>query len=212
MLSVRRSPRTPAQRIGFALTAMAALVLGYFWGNDFSRQQLQKQISAGLISEAPALPEFQLLDQQGAPFSQADLKGHWSFLYPGCLTCPQNQAAVLLLFVQVHNRLADRPRLQANTRFLFLATDPAETTAEAFRSPFAFLPTAFVGLRGAAEPLIEWLRPWGPGETEPGARMDGRSPLFLIGPETRLIARYSGWSEAEGIAADLKTLADRFGD
>ncbi len=212
MLSGRRSPRTLAQRIGLALTAMAALVLGYFWGNDFSRQQLQKQISAGLIAEAPELPEFQLLDQQGTPFSKADLKGRWSLLYPGCLTCPRNQAAVLPLFVQVHNRLADRPGLQANTRFLFLATDPDETTDEAFRSPFAFLPPAFVGLRGAAEPLIEWLRPWYPGGAEPGARMDAESPLFLIDPGAKLIAVFRGWSAAEGIAADLKTLADRFGD
>jgi protein SCO1 len=207
-----RRLRTPTQQFAMLLAAMTTLLGGYFWGNQYATDRLQRELGARLIPEAPDMPEFSLTDQNGRPFTREDLLQHWNLLYFGCLTCPEADSSVLPLYVQVYNRLADRPELRDGTRFLVVSTDPEELGSEVLRKRLAYFHADFLALGGSAETIATLRSAIG---ADPVAPRDDdtlpqspSSPLLVVDPLGRRAAQFSGWVNAAAVAGDFRKIVD----
>jgi protein SCO1/2 len=82
------------------------------------------------IPELASVPEFRLVDQSGAPFGSAELRGKiWvaNFVFTTCPTvCP-------LLTTQMRN-VQQRVGAQPNVRFVSFSVDPTRDTPEVLRA------------------------------------------------------------------------------
>jgi len=196
------------------LAAMATLILGFYLGSEFAIHRLQEEISATLIKPPRELPDFRLVKQSGEPFTRDDLEGHWSFVYFGCIGCPDSRVGVLSLMTQVYNRLADWPELQERMRLVLVTTRPETDTPELLKERLFYYHPEFIGVTGDPAALGALAaafagKPRAPSDDAPTALE--ASPLYLVGPDTRLLAVFRGWADDRGIAEDLRKIAETLG-
>jgi protein SCO1/2 len=204
----------PLHRLVIVMAALATLILGYYLGSEFAFQRLQGEVSARLLKPPRDLPDFQLLDQNGEPFTRQRLEDHWSFVYFGCIECPDSRVAVLALLAQVYNRLADWPALQQRMLAVFVTTRPDADTPALLKQRIFYYHPEFVGVTGEPDRLEALADAFPPTPApEPGdvaAHLEG-SPLYLVGPDARLLAVFHGWVDAAGLAADLRLIVETTG-
>jgi cytochrome oxidase Cu insertion factor (SCO1/SenC/PrrC family) len=189
-----RRPSTRQRRLVILLLALLTFGIAYYGGNRYSSAP-PTRISGVVLNPAMPVPAFQLHDQTGHPFGNAQLGEHWSLL----LLAPhsnQDESALRSL-IQIHNRLADDPVLQQQTLFIYAAQKPSETLAEMFTS----LGKNFVLLGGEATKLDKLFEQLGnpPGEVD-------NLLLYLVDPDTNIQALYAGELDAAGISQDLHSL------
>jgi len=212
---MRQKPaHSPMRRLVIIMAAMATLILGFYLGSEFAIHRLQREISATLFEPPRELPQLQLQDQSGAPFTREQLEGRWSFVYFGCIGCPDSRAGILSLLTQVHNRLADWPELQRRMRLVFITTRPETDTPELLKERLFYYHPEFLGITGEARVLKALATAFAP-KREPApedapAAVEA-SPLYLVGPDARLLAVFRGWADARGIAADLRKIVETIG-
>jgi hypothetical protein len=189
-----RRPSTRQRRFVILLLAVLTFGIAYYGGNRYSTQP-PARISGMLLNPPMPVPAFQLRDQAGEPFGNAQLEEHWSLLVLDTLSGLNDSA--LRKLVQIHNRLADDPVLQKQTLFILAVKQSSETAVEKLTR----LGDNFVLLSGEAaqtDPLFEQLgNPPGEGDN---------FPLYVVDPDSRIQALYMDELDAAGIAQDIHTL------
>ncbi|ROQ22025.1 SCO family protein [Gallaecimonas pentaromativorans] len=108
---------------------------------------------------ARQLSPFELSDQRGQPFTQENLKGHWSLLFLGYTSCPDVCPATL-------SRLsASYPQLEeaagAPVQVLFLSADPGRDSTEKLAAYIHFFRPEFIALRAESAVLEPFTRQLG---------------------------------------------------
>jgi len=208
-----RGPRSRAHRFFIVFSALATLLVGYYIGNLYVLRVLRESISATLFDPAREIQPFQLVDQNGALFDEARLRGHWSLVYRGCLSCSDGQRPVLSLLAQVYNRLADQPRMQETTHFVVLSSNPQQDTPQRLNAILRSFPAQFLGLSGEPETLAtlagELRLVASTTALQPPAGALGESPLLIVDPRGKVFGAFGGWLDAATIAQDLKQIRDR---
>jgi len=202
------------RRLVIIMAAMTTLILGFYLGSELAIHRLQNEISATLIKPPRNLPDFQLKNQNGEPFTPAALEGRWSLVYFGCIGCPEGQVGILALLTQVHNRLADWPELQERLRLVLVTTQPETDSPELLKERLFYYHPEFIGATGEPAALRALAaafaaKPQSASGDAPAA--PEASPLYLVGPDARPLAVFRGWRDARGIAADLRTIAETLG-
>lgn len=199
------------RRLVVVLAATATALIGYYGGSLYSLKRLQSQITAQLEPGLPGVPEFSLAANDGSEFSSKDLLGHWTFLYFTCPTCPDSDSAVLGLFIQAFNRLADNRALRSSVKLVFVSTERDEADPVRWENRLDFYHSELTVLKGTANAtrmLSAGLQLQQP-STESGDSF--RSPLVLIDPRGRRVARFTGWVDSATIANDIRLIADTLG-
>jgi len=112
-----RRPGQKQRRFVYLLLAILTFGIAYYAGNRYHSPE-PARISGILLRHATPVPGFELKDQNGEPFSEQQLLGHWSLLVLD--PKPGIDSAALRRLVQVHNRLAIDPDIQKQTRFVYL--------------------------------------------------------------------------------------------
>lgn len=188
-----RRPSSKQRRLVISLLAFLTFAIAYYAGNKHSGGE-PPRISGVLLRPAMPAPEFELKDQAGRPFSEKQLKNHWSLILldPNQVT----DSPALPRLVQIHNRLASDPYLQQQTHFVYL---PQQTSEDA-DTVAAGLSASFYSLSGNLEDLSETFSRFGVSE------INGGFTLYFIDPETRIQALFTDGQDAATIAEDLKTL------
>lgn len=160
----------PRQRSRFRIVvaALATVLVGYYLGQVYQQHRLQQQGITLLDDPVPVSKEIRL-----------PLSGHWTLMLPGEADAACEQ--LLRSMVQMVNRLAASPKLQAQIRLRLLATH-----APGSKSLWHFVPWASVLYLGRDERsrLLEslQLQPLKAGSCGPSAQ------LALTGPDMRLYA------------------------
>lgn len=210
-MSLRR-PSPLVRRLVLALGAVVILLVGYVLGNQYARSRLEQKIAGQLLMPPRELPQFVLHDQNGEPFVPESFDGHWNFVYFGCIDCADSREAIPALLRRVINRLADRPELQAHTRLVFVATDPATDPPERLKERLFYHHPEFVGLSGDSvqQAVLATALSGTPYLPEIGKLNE--SPLYLVGPDGRQVAIFTGLVSVESLGRDLRAIADFFGD
>lgn len=110
------------------------------------------------VAEAGELPvmvgiggSFSVLDSEGKPFTQDNLKGYTNLLAFGYSNCADICPFTLGYMRKVYDKLT--PELQQQTQFIFVSVDPEYDNPEHLKSFLAHFNNDFVGLTGSKEAI-----------------------------------------------------------
>ncbi len=116
-----RNPRGPVARLAMVAAAIGLFAVSYYWGNQHKHgDQTPPAIAGVLIRPSPELPGFELHDAEGQPFTADSFDDHWTLLTFGDLAGASGHLAVTRM-IEVFNRLADDPELQAMLQIALVA-------------------------------------------------------------------------------------------
>jgi protein SCO1/2 len=203
-----RQPSPLVRRLVLALAAVVILLVGYILGNQYARQRLEQQVSAQLLETPWALPPFSLAGPDGQAFGPEAFVGRWSFVYFGCIDCADSREYVLALFHRLFNRLADDPELQSQMRLVFVTTDPAADPPERLHERVFRYNPEFVGLSGEPQQVAILAAALAGSLRLPETGELNESPLYLVAPDGRQVATFTGLVDVETLGRDLRAIAE----
>lgn len=168
--------------------------------------RVQRPEVATVIEAPRPLPEFELADTAGRPFTRADLEGGMHLLFFGFTNCPDVCPLTLQTLAQVAPRLEQRFG-EAAPGVVFVSVDPARDTPERIAAYLENFDAPFTGVSGddaALAPLLEIL-----GVAVHKQAVEGESynvthsgHVFVIGPDARWRAVFRPSSSADTIVSD----------
>ena len=112
----------------------------------------------GVIIDSPpaVMPEFSLLTNKKQTFTNENLKGKWTLLFPGYTHCPD----VCPTSLRVLDKVSNAKDLPENTQFAFMTVDPGRDTPEVMNEFVNYFNEKIIGITGdkaeidvLAEPL-----------------------------------------------------------
>ena len=160
----------------------------------------------GAIQAAAIGGPFRLIDQDGQPFSDENLKGKTFLVFFGFTHCPDVCPTTLFEMSEIMRNLgpeADR------TAALFISVDPERDTQEAMKDYMSSFDPHVRGLTGNAEALAAVAKayrvyykkvPLDGGDYT----MDHTAIVYLMDKEGRFVSPFSMKRTAEVAAADLR--------
>ncbi len=166
-------------------------------------------LRAGVALETPTtLRHFELIDQDGAPFTRASLRGRWTLIVPGFTRCPDICPTTLATLNRVHQGLGDDAH---RVGVVLLSLDPARDTPEVLADYVGYFNPEFAAVTGAAEQLEALYLDLGINHIRiPGAKgeysVDHSTALLLIDPKGRLAGYVVPPINAGLLTADLAQL------
>jgi protein SCO1 len=149
---------------------------------------------------------FQLIDQNGRPFTDADLKGRPFLVFFGFTHCPDACPTTLLEFSDVLDKLggdADK------VRFLFITIDPERDNPNALKDYLSAFNSRLVGLTGdlpAVTTVAKAYRVYFKKVRLDGGdyTMDHTAVVYLMNKEGRFVTPFSLKRSAQDAADDLR--------
>lgn len=165
-------------------------------------------IVSGTLLPAPRpLADFQALDQDGAPFTTAQLRGHWTLIFPGFTFCPDICPTTLAMLKSVAAGLDEPTRAQL--RIAFLSVDPQRDTPAKLKAYVQYFDPTFLAFT-APEPQLKSLAQMlgvayvrVPGASPDAYTMDHSAALILIDPQARIAGYLTPPFDATRVGADL---------
>lgn len=215
----------PGLTLLFLLVAGVAIAAGLWFGattfRSLSRPMPVTLTEGTLLTQPRPLADFALTDQDGQPFSLANLRGGWTFLAIGYTYCPDVCPMTLATFDAIDRQIAqsgDQPasgrRGGVRPRFLFVSVDPERDTPERLAQYVRHFNPAFLGATGeeaqlrafAAQLGLLFVRVEGQ-DTAMGYLMDHSASILLVDPQGRLTAIFGSPHDVGGIASDFLAIA-----
>ena len=186
----------PGPVVLLAVAAAVALLLGWL-----------------TLTQRPATPgtadiggPFQLIDENGRPADQTILKGRWSAVFFGYVSCPDICPATMQTLAAAQSRLgADAARLQ----IVFISVDPARDTPAQLKawSSQAGFPKPVHALTGTAQQIAavaKAYRVYFARENRPTDYQVAHSAaIYLMNPDGRFVTPLSYEQGPDKVARDL---------
>ena len=193
----------------FAAALGIILVLGYLAGRTF-REPARATSAVGMTVLEPAspLPEFRLHDQNNQAFDRAQLQGKWSFVFFGYTHCPDICPTTLVVLRDVQKIAGGQDK---DIQYVFISVDPKRDKAATLKNYLPYFHPEFIGATGDPGELMRLTRAVGAyyeiGKPRNGAyEVHHSAAIFLIDPEARLRALFSGPHDAARLAQGLRQL------
>lgn len=106
-----------------------------------------REIGVTVYPQPTQLSEFQLTDQFGNPFTEADLTGYWSIVFLGYTNCPDICPLTMAELKQFYERLDD-PEIKDDLRIVMVSVDAERDTPETMANYVNSFNRDFIGLSG----------------------------------------------------------------
>jgi protein SCO1 len=168
------------------------------------------------IRDDAPLPAFILHGPRGE-FGNAQLAGHWSFVFFGYTRCPDICPTALSLMKDVKAILAANVAVAPPPTFqvVFVSVDPRRDTPQLLGEYMAAFDPTFIGISGtdaALSPLTKALGVYYQRNDAADPRnytVDHSAAIYLVDPRGRLAAVFSPPQEASKMAANFRRIAGR---
>jgi len=207
MASRPANPRTPPR---FALVAIVfAGVLVIAAGVLLALALRETPRGAAGTALASAIGgQFQLIDQNGKPFSDANLKGKWHLIFFGYTHCPDACPTALNEMSLALDRLGIK---RDEVRVVFITVDPERDTPDVLKSYVQSFDAPIVALTGSPEAVAQAAKayrvfyakhPRADGDYD----MDHSAVIYVMNPEGRFTATFTPDSSADAIVQRLQKL------
>ena len=197
----------PAQTLVLVVAALLAAGVGAFtaWRLQ-SPGAVTQPVSGTRLSEPRPLPAFELVDQDGKAFTNAQLQGHWTLLFSGFTNCPDICPTTLALMRQLHGHaaLGGRP-----LEYLFLSVDPERDTPARLKTYVDYFGGHIRGASGQRAQIDAVMAGLGlaymknPGAKESDYTMDHSAALVLLDDRGRVAGYFQPPHKVDTLAADL---------
>ncbi|MBL8260090.1 MAG: SCO family protein [Candidatus Competibacteraceae bacterium] len=201
-----------ATLIGLALAGVLALGMGVWLGDRLFGQRpapASLDIAGIYLTDRRPFEEFRLIHHSGQPFTRADLKGKWTFLYFGYSFCPDVCPVTLVELNRLQKLLAGQGA-DADTAYVFVSVDPQRDTPQRLQEYVTYFNPKFQGATGPAEELSRLTRPlhvfYQRGTAAEGSAnytVDHTSTVTLIDPEGLPRAIFTPPQNPERMAQDF---------
>ncbi len=196
-----------------AVVAIVAVASGMLLARALFTSQGSTQLAlakATLLTPPRPLPEFELIDQDGSPFTQAQLRGHWSVLFFGFTHCPDVCPTTLGVLAKARQELSDLPD-ELQPHVVLVSVDPKRDTPQQLASYVKFFDSSFTGVTGTERSIDEFTRSIGvPVAITPTQNgdysVDHSAALFLIDPQGNMRALFSTPHVVSVIADDYRRI------
>ena len=207
MASRPANPRTPPR---FALVAIVfAGVLVIAAGVLLALALRETPRGAAGTALASAIGgQFQLIDQNGKPFSDANLKGKWHLIVFGYTHCPDACPTALNEMSLALDRLGTK---RDEVGVVFITVDPERDTPDVMKSYVQSFDAPIVALTGSPEAVAQAAKayrvfyakhPRADGDYD----MDHSAVIYVMNPEGRFTATFTPDSSADAIVQRLQKL------
>ncbi|MCW8157691.1 SCO family protein [Stutzerimonas stutzeri] len=115
------------------------------------RDALLDQANILLLPRERAIPQFELVDQDGQPSSNPSLQGRWHILFFGFTACPDICPTTLSDMRRLFSQLPAGVREQL--QLVLLSADPARDTPQQLKTYLSYYRAGFIGLTGNMDQL-----------------------------------------------------------
>jgi protein SCO1/2 len=195
----------------FALLAVifaGALVLAAGGLLAFALQQPPGGSGNGILSSAIGGP-FHLTDQNGKPFTQADLKGKWHLVFFGYTHCPDVCPTTLNELSLAIDKLD--PQQRKNIGVVFVSVDPERDTPAVLKSYVESFDAPITGLSGSAAEVKQVAADYHVyyakhERADGGYDMDHSAVIYVMDPQGRFTGTITPDTTAPQIQTKLQKL------
>jgi len=151
---------------------------------------------------------FHLVDQNGKPFSDADLKGKWHLIFFGYTHCPDTCPTALNEISLALDRLGVK---RDEVGVVFITVDPERDTSDVLKSYVQSFDAPIVALTGSPQDVAQAAKayrvfyakhPRANGDYD----MDHSAVIYVMNPEGRFTATFTPDSSADAIVQRLHKL------
>jgi protein SCO1/2 len=202
----QKPPGTPRfVLVAVALAGLLVLAAGGLLAVAF--RDNPKGAAGTLLASAIGGP-FQLVDQNGKQFTDADLKGKWHLLFFGYTHCPDTCPTTLNEVSLAIERLGGK---RDQVEIVFITVDPERDTPAALKSYVASFDAPIAALSGSAEQLAQAARAYRVyfakrPRSDGGYDMDHSAVIYVMDAQGRFTATFTPDSTAESMAQRLQKL------
>ena len=205
--------RTPSQPGGspfsvlVAATVAGLLVLAAGGLLIFAYRDNPKGAAGTLLASAIGGP-FQLVDQNGEPFTDANLKGKWNLVLFGYTHCPDTCPTELNEVSLAIDRLGSK---RGQVGVVFITVDPERDTPATLKSYVASFDAPIVALSGSADQVSQAAkayRVYYAKHPRPDGNydMDHSAAIYVMDPQGRFTASFTPDTTADAMAQRLQKL------
>ena len=202
--------------INFLLFGFIALGLGIWFGQIYlTRSQPPLEITGFYLPEPITIEDFQLIRDNGQPFGQNDLRGHWTFIYFGYTYCPDACPLTLSYLSSVQKKLAEI-QLDNDVNYMLISVDPKRDTPQRLAEYASYFNPKFYAATGEPQAIAQVASEFGAAYDFPDGQegenylVGHSSYVFLTDPEGNLRAILTPPHTPDVIVADFIKIRDRY--
>lgn len=131
----------------FIVVVVGLFVHGVVRKPGLTDEQLRDDHGTVVLPQAREPSPFELVRHDGRPFTEADLRGRWTFAYFGFTHCPDICPVSLAVLAEARRQLAEA---EAQDRFdvVLFTVDPERDTPEVLETFVTYFDPDFVGVTG----------------------------------------------------------------
>lgn len=175
------------------------------------RDALLDQANILLLPRERTIPQLELIDQNGQPFSTESLRGRWHILFFGFTACPDICPTTLSdmrrLFIQLPTQTREQVQL------ILISADPARDTPQQLKTYLSYYRAGFNGLTGEIEQLQRLSKalglPFIPAtDTEGDYSVSHSGNLALVAPDGTLRGHIRAPLKLEGLQRMLPEIIE----
>src|SRR5690606_829238 len=171
------------------------------------RAPLPEPDNATVLPLARPLPDFELTDARGAPFTKSSLEGRFTLMFFGFTNCPDVCPITLQVLASAVERLRETAPDEVPD-VVFVSVDPFRDTPERIGEYVGVFDPSFIGVTGPderLEPLLTALSVAVEKHEHHGEQYNvvHSGVVYMIGPRAEWIALSSTPHVPETIAADF---------
>jgi len=177
------------------------------------------ELAGVLRPEYRQLAPFALKDQHQQLFDDRRLRGKWSMIFFGYLSCPDVCPMTLHELNSFRQLLADRSSSEVDSlQVLFVSVDPARDSPQQLGQYVTHFNRDFIAATGAKQEIDRFAQQFGAGyiieeETLPGQYLVSHtSAIFLVDPLGRSVATFSQPHYASTLLSQYLLITRYFGD
>ena len=205
-----RTSNKPAGSLRFLIAAVllaGILVLAAGALLGFALHENPKGAAGTLLGSAIGGP-FHLVDQNGKPVSDADLKGKWQLVFFGYTHCPDTCPTALN---EISLALDQLGKKRDEVQVVFITVDPERDTPEVLKSYVQSFDASIIALTGSPDQVAQaakGYRVYYAKHSRPdgGYDMDHSAVIYIMDPQGRFTATFTPDATADAMAERLQKL------
>jgi len=195
------------------IVSIAAVAAGVSFNGRQSAPDLS-QLSGFSFPEPETLIDVTLVDHNNKPFTEANFKGQWTFLYIGFTFCPDVCPAALTTLNRMHSLLAEEGGAQPST--VLVSVDPDRDTPARLKDYVKYFNESFTGVTGTPAEIAKFAEQVSSvyvvpdNRDDPNYLVDHSSTIILINPNASVQAIFTPPQSAPVLAKDFRLLVADF--
>jgi protein SCO1 len=198
--------------ISVGAIAVVAALAGVYVARMLGQPVVPSLESGTSLPQARVLPEFNLVDTQGAAISPAALRGHPTLVFFGFTHCPDVCPTTLALLASVQKQAVQQDAGMAGLKVALISVDPERDTPQQLGSYIASFRGDFIGLTGSASEIVKATRGFGvaAARVDLGGgnyTMDHSAAVFVLDSQARIVAVFTPPLAAAALTRDLARLS-----